>query len=156
MGKILRNFISISCEYQRCQIGDINPCEVAVASFTPGQLLEQTCPACRSLFCHLPGRAGKASLPQAAAAQTLYRQFLWSPPRCRASAGSCQCRCLLPRPRPGFLNLTGATPPSKDSSTIPWTTLLLFRVLPPRDDLKMSGEKDELVQKAKLAEQAER
>merc|ERR1719430_248005 len=30
------------------------------------------------------------------------------------------------------------------------------RVLPPRDDLKMSGEKDELVQKAKLAEQAER
>jgi 14-3-3 protein beta/theta/zeta len=30
------------------------------------------------------------------------------------------------------------------------------RVLPPRDDIKMSGEKDELVQKAKLAEQAER
>merc|ERR1719430_2293161 len=33
---------------------------------------------------------------------------------------------------------------------------LLKRVLPPRDETKMSGEKDELVQKAKLAEQAER
>ena len=152
----LSNFASITCEYRRWQFGDINPCEVVVASFTPGQLEEQTCPACRAAASSATCRAAAQAKQACRKLPLLYRRLLWSPPpRCRASAGSCQCRCLLPA-RPGFLNLTGATPLSKDSSTFPGQLCCCFRVLPPRDDIKMSGEKDELVQKAKLAEQAER
>ena len=90
------------------QFGDINPCEV-MASFTPKQL-EQTCPACRSLFCHLPG-AGKAN-------PKLLESCTDGCSGHRRGAGSCQCCCLLPA-RPGFLNLTGATPffqPFRDNS----------------------------------------
>ena len=116
----------------------------------PSSWSRHALPAAASLATCRLRRQGK---PQAA--QKLYRRLLWSQARRRASAGSCQCCCLLPA-RPGFLNLTGATPflllPIGFSAKL----CCRFRVPPPRDYSKMSGEKDELVQKAKLAEQAER
>ena len=150
MGGHFQKLSLISCEYGKWQFGDINPCKVG------GQLYSQ---AAEADMPSLPAAASPPTCRQAKQAACRRRRKLLK--RCTddssghhcCGAGSCQCCCLLPA-RPGFLNLTGATPLPK--FLIPWKICCHFRVLPPRDGLKMSGEKDELVQKAKLAEQAER
>ena len=124
-------------------IVDINPCGLW--------------PVCHPICWSRHARPGAASLPPAgrappqAAAEKLYRRRHWSPPAVPAAADAAlllACwtwfsqpyRCHRPRLLPNIL----------------FETRCRFRVPPTRDDPKMSGEKDELVQKAKLAEQAER
>ena len=59
-----------------------------------------------------------------------------------------------------LLDLVSSTlpvpPPLSSKDSVPWRTLLLFQSATTQRLSKMSVEKDELVQKAKLAEQAER